>query len=64
MYLNLYFDVSDLTDEELCMLNVLSTCFGELRTETCPADVLQNRVKALLGSLFLRVDCLQKQGDT
>ena len=46
------------------MLNVLSTCFGELRTETCPADVLQNRVKALLGSLFLRVDCLQKQGDT
>lgn len=64
VYLNLYFDVSDLTDEELCMLNVLSTCFGELRTETCPADVLQNRVKALLGSLFLRVDCLQKQGDT
>ena len=64
VYLNLYFDVSDLTDEELCMLNVLSTCFGELRTETCSADVLQNRVKALLGSLFLRVDCLQKQGDT
>lgn len=64
VYLNLYFDVSDLTDEELCMLNVLSTCFGELRTETCPADVLQTRVKALLGSLFLRVDCLQKQGDT
>lgn len=64
VYLNLYFDVSDLTDEELCMLNVLSTCFGELRTESCPADVLQNRVKALLGSLFLRVDCLQKQGDT
>lgn len=43
VYLNLYFDVSDLTDEELCMLNVLSTCFGELRTETVPRTCAKPR---------------------
>ena len=63
VYLNLYFDVSDFTLEELRLLNVLTACFGELRTEHYAADVLQNRVKAALGALDARVELVARPGD-
>ena len=42
-YLNLYFDVSDFSLEELRLLNTIAACFGELSTT-------QNRCKP--GSRF------------
>ena len=63
VYLNMYFDVSDFTADELCMLNVLTACFGELSTEKTPADVLQSRVKATLGALNAKLELTSHPGD-
>ena len=62
VYLNLYFDISDFTAEELRMLNLLSSCFGELSTKNYPADRLQTRVKSTMGVLFARVDVAAERG--
>lgn len=62
-YLNMYFDVSDFTSDELRMLNVLTACFGELSTEKTPADVLQSRIKAALGSLSAKITLIAHPGD-
>lgn len=58
VYLDLYFDVSDFTVEELRILNVLSTCLGELRTEHFPALTLQNKIKATFGSISAKTDLI------
>lgn len=63
VYLNLCFDVSDLTVEELRILNTLTSFFGELRTENYTAEVLQTRIKAALGSLFARIELISKPGE-
>ena len=62
VYLNLYFDVSDFTAEELRMLTVLTSCFGELSTKGCPAAQLQTRVKAAMGALSARVEVCSERG--
>ncbi len=63
VYLNLFFDVSDFGTEELRLLDVLGSCFGKLRTASTPADVLQTRIKAAMGSLRAGVELLAKPGD-
>ncbi len=63
VYLNLYFDVSDLACEDLQLLSVLSACLGELRTEHYPADVLQTKLKAAIGSFGLRLELISPRGD-
>lgn len=63
VYLNLYFDVSDLNIEELRRLNVIAICLGELGTENYSADVLQTKIKATLGSLTAKLEPTAKSGD-
>ena len=64
VYLNLYFDVSDFTCDELRLLNVMTAFFGELRTEHYSADELQTDIKATLGGLELKIAVMSKAGDT
>ena len=63
VYLNLYFDVSDFDADELRLLNVLTTFFGELRTEHYSAGRLQTKIKATLGGLAARVELISKRGE-
>lgn len=63
VYTNLFFDVSDLTVEELRVLNLLADCFGELRTENLAADKLQSRIKATFGSLTAKISIMAKTGE-
>lgn len=63
VYLNMYFDVSDFSADEIRLLNVMTACFGELGTENYPADVLQNRIKAELGALSAKIEFMSKPGD-
>ena len=63
VYLNFYFDVSDFTAEELRVLNALTSCFGELRTEHFSAQELQTRIKTVMGGLSARIEWLAKPGD-
>lgn len=63
VYLNLYFDVSDFSCEDLRLLSLLSACFGELSTEHFPADVLQTRIKAAIGTLNVRLEVIAASGD-
>ncbi len=63
VYLNLYFDVSDLAVEKLRRLNILATCLGELRTEHFPALTLQNKIKATFGSISAKLDLVSREGE-
>lgn len=63
VYLNLFFDVSDFTTEELRILNLLTTCLGDLRTENLTALELQNKIKATLGGLGAKVDIISRDGE-
>ena len=63
VYLNLYFDVSDFSTDELRMAEVLTTCFGELRTQNYSADKLQNKIKATMGSLVAKLELTAAAGD-
>ena len=62
-YLNLYFDVSDFSLEELRLLNTIAACFGELSTSHYDAKSLQTRVKVLFGHLNAGIDMTSKPGD-
>ena len=63
VYLNLYFDVSDLSCEDLQLLSLLASCIGELRTERFPADVLQAKIKAAIGTFGVRLELASARGD-
>ena len=60
VYLNMYFDISDFTTDELCEINVLSSCFGELSTKNYPADKLQSAIKGTFGSLYASLKLFSK----
>ena len=62
-YLNLYFDVSDFSMEELRLLNTVASCFGELRTAHYDALALQTKVKAIFGHLNADMAMTAKSGD-
>lgn len=63
VYLNLYFDVSDFTTEELRLLNLLTSCLSDLRTENLTALELQNKIKATLGGIAAKVDVISHEGE-
>lgn len=63
IYLNLYFDVSDLSQSDLQLLNVLTGCLGELRTEETSAEKIQTRIKALMGHFGAKITFMAKLGD-
>ncbi len=60
VYLNLFFDISDFSLEELRLANVLSSCFGMLHTKNYTADALQTKTKAILGYLTAGVELTAK----
>ena len=62
VYLNLYFDIADLSEEDLKMLNVLTGCLGELRTAQSSAEKVQTRIKALMGHFSSKIVLMAKQG--
>lgn len=63
VYLNMYFDISDFSLHELRMLSVLTSCFGELRTEKYSAIKMQTKIKANFGDLFAKIELISKTGD-
>ena len=63
VYLNLYFDISDFSVEELQLVNVLTACFGEIATKNYTGEKIQTRIKAVLGNLGARVDVMADPGD-
>ena len=63
VYLNLYFDISDFTSEELQMINVMTACFGELGTKNYTGDKIQTKIKSVLGHLWTKVEVTSKPGD-
>ena len=62
-YLNLYFDISDFSPEEVQTVNALTACFGELGTANYSGDKIQTKIKALMGHLSARVEVAAKPGD-
>lgn len=63
VYLNLFFDISDFSIDELRTANLLAACLGELSTENYSAHALQSKIKTLLGSLSAKIELLSKPGD-
>ena len=63
VYLNLYFDISDFTMEELQLVNVITACFGELGTKNYTGEKLQTKIKSVMGGLSARVEVMAKPGD-
>lgn len=63
VYANLYFDITDLTKEELRMANVLASCFGDLRTKSYDGNKLQTKIKGTLGNLYAKITVEGKEGD-
>ena len=62
-YVNLYFDISDFSAEEVQMMNAMTACFGELRTEHYAGEEIQTKIKALLGGLGTKIEVVAKPGD-
>ena len=63
VYLNLYFDISDFSTEELRMVNAISPCLGELGTEHYSGDKIQTKIKGVLGQFGAKIEVLSKPGD-
>lgn len=63
LYLDLYFDISDLPVEKLQAVNLLISCLGELRTEKTSAQELLIRSKSLFGHLSGGIKLVGKNGD-
>lgn len=63
VYLNMYFDISDFDLEELRLVSVLTSCFGELSTENYEAHKLQTKIKSYLGGLSAKIEVTAKRGD-
>ncbi|MEZ3435599.1 MAG: insulinase family protein [Lachnospiraceae bacterium] len=51
LYLNLYFEADDLTEEELALASFLCKLLGNLDTADTPCEKLQRRIRSLFGSL-------------
>ncbi|MDD6052074.1 MAG: insulinase family protein [Clostridiales bacterium] len=64
VHLNLYFNLSDCTLEELCVLNMLSRLLGVLPTAKYSAPALQKAVKTHLGRLSFSLEAKEKLGCT
>ena len=62
-YLNMYFSLADLSADELKLLNVFTTLFGELRTRHYNAKQLQTKIKLSIGSLSAKLELASALGD-
>ncbi len=62
VHLNLYFNLSDCTLDELCELNSLSRLLGKLPTAKYGAAELQQAVKMHLGRLNFSLEIKEKMG--
>lgn len=62
VYLNLYFDASDFSVEELRLLKSLIVCLGELSTKNYTALELQTKMKATFGKVTGDIDILSPLG--
>lgn len=51
-YVNLYFDMSDFTEEEYPMVSFLSSLLGELATKTYDAATLQRKIDLYTGGIY------------
>ncbi len=63
VYLSLLFDVSDLTVEELRLLDLSASCLSKLPTASHTVRELQNIVKANTGILYGSVSPVSSKGD-
>ena len=61
VYLEEYFDVSDLSEEEIFDLKILVSLFSNVKTERHSAIELQNLINSQLGSLSLSVTSMTKR---
>lgn len=64
MYADLYFDVSDLTEDEIFDLHLLNAVLCNTATEDYSAIDLQNLIKRELGSFDVSMTALSRSGDT
>ena len=64
VYLNLFFDISDLSLEELRMLTILTEGVGALSTLHYSAAELQTEIKATLGGISADLSYISKTSDT
>lgn len=62
-YLDLYFDVSDFSIEELRLLKILIVCIGELATKNYTAEDLQTKIKAVFGRVAGDVEIVSHLGE-
>jgi len=63
VYLNLIFDISDFSLDELRTFSTITGCFGELSTKNYSADELQTEIKSKLGGISARIEYISKKGD-
>lgn len=63
VYLNMYFDVSDFTEEQLLCANVLTSVLGQLSTKNYSAQALSSEIKSVLGSFSQKLEISSKTGD-
>ena len=63
VYVNLYFDISDFTVEEVQLVNVLTVCIGELGTVHYTGEQFQTKIKSLMGGFAARTEVIAKPGD-
>lgn len=62
VYISMYFDVSDLSKEELTALAVLSSCLTNFPTQSYDALALQSYIKSSLGRFFVSVTAAERDG--
>lgn len=63
VYLNLFFNASDFSLDELRVLTVMLSCLGELGTQNYSATSLQTEVKAKLGDISSKTVFASSLGD-
>lgn len=63
IYLNLYFDLSDLSVEQLRQTAVLAGCMGELSTVHYSALALQTKIKTLFGKFLPSLEITAPNGE-
>lgn len=59
---SLYFDVSDMTPDELFLLKTVSSMIGELPTREHTALLLRQKINSVFGDLYFTVDAFAKDG--
>lgn len=64
VYTSLYFDLSDLTEKEICTLKLYTMLTKEVPTENYDVITLQKKIKANLGTLNFAIENFTRDGET